>query len=100
MYSFESLPSRLNEGPAILGAGQCAKCNSLADDVNRLVNDNESLEGQCLQISRERDDAHRQVEQLQQQLIELTAEKNRLLCNVDYQQLGVRVVDSMAGSSE
>lgn len=80
--------------PGIIGSGQCAKCLSFQADFERVSIENESLYGQCQQISRERDEArqmlklaHEQIDEQQRRIDQLTAEKQaaaREQCNADY----------------
>lgn len=86
--------------PGIVGLGSCTKCHGFIADIEKLTTDLQIERGNSGQFKKQLDAAHKHAEQLQQQLTEAVAEKNRLQCNVEYQQLGVRVVDSMAGSCE
>lgn len=70
--------------PGIVGSGTCVNCSRLQADIEKLTDDLKLEKGFTKQFAKQRDDAHRQIDQLQQQLTEAVAEKNRLQCNVDY----------------
>lgn len=67
--------------PGIASSGQCVKCVSFMADLDSANNQVEILAGTCKQLRNERDNAHRQLQEQQQIIDSLRAEKHRLLCN-------------------